>query len=60
MERVPWRWYHVCLTVTYREKAHRSPGPEANPALPRKIYVNGELNFEVTTEYLPDVRLVIC
>ena len=65
--RVPFAWYHVCLTINYmqsRKEAIRSV--ELNTIfceiilieckqIFRKIYVNGELNFDVTTKFLPEV-----
>ena len=53
--------YHVCLTVLFvpGEGATRSPEwlfwPSAKVWY-RKIFVNGELNFNITTKYLPEVN----
>ena len=43
MERIPFRWYHLCALFAYTEK-----GAE------RVFYIDGELNFQTTTKYLPE------
>ena len=56
VERMPFRWFHLCFTVDYR------PGGGAvrwgntwKYRNSRNIFVNGEINFNVTTEFLPEV-----
>ena len=44
-ERVPFRWYHLCALISYTDE-----GAE------REFYVDGKLNFQATTKYLPDTK----
>ena len=41
--RVPFRWYHLCAIISYRDK-----GAE------RELYLDGELNYQTTTGYLAE------
>ena len=53
--------YHLCLTVHFvpEEGAIRltelATNTQLQQMLRRKIYVNGQLNFKITTKYLPEV-----
>ena len=58
--RVPFAWFHVCFTINYlpSKEAERSSEHKiklGSKKIFRKIYINGELNFEVTTKYIPEV-----
>ena len=58
---VPFAWFHVCFTIKYlpSKEAERSSKHRLKPdskKIFRKIYLNGELNFEVTTKYIPEVK----
>ena len=44
-ERLTHRWYHMCVTADFTEKG----------AI-RQFYLDGELNFEIVTEFLSDVK----
>ena len=44
-ERLVHRWYHMCVTADFTEKG----------AI-RQFYLDGELNFEIVTDFLLDVK----
>ena len=62
MERVPFFWYNLCFTVSYiqgigavRYNITSEMRFKYDLLVQRKIYVNGELNFNLTTKFLNEV-----
>ena len=69
MERVPFFWYNLCFTVAYIQgvgavrymntNEKMRPRSKYDLVAQRKIYVNGELNFNLTTKFLNEVLVNI-
>ena len=58
---VPFVWFHLCVTINYlpsKEAVRWDKKTLSEKKIPRKIYVNGELNYEFTTEYIPEVGAI--
>ena len=69
VERVPFFWYNLCFTVAYIQgvgavrymntNEKMRPRSKYDLVAQRKIYVNGELNFNLTTKFLNEVLVNI-